>query len=182
VDYGPKIPEHRAKLAAEQAIQDSGVPWTFFRPTYFTNTLPRHIQGRFVVMLGRQRQVLHPVCAEDFAAQVARAFATPGAANREFYIYGPQALTLHSALGIYQQTVVPDRRLITIPLPVMAAIDRIFMGGKLASNLQIMRLLARLGEHGGPGPANELLGAPTTAVEAWCRGQAGASGGNGMQP
>jgi NADH dehydrogenase len=71
VDYGPKIAEHRAKLAAEQAIQDSGVPYTFFRPTYFTNTLPRHVQGRIIVMLGRQRHVLHPVCAEDFAAQVA---------------------------------------------------------------------------------------------------------------
>ena len=129
VDYGPKIAEHRAKLAAEQAIQDSGVPYTFFRPTYFTNTLPRHVQGRVVVMLGRQRQVLHPVCAEDFAAQVARAFATPAAANRDFYIHGPQPLTLRQALGIYRQIVVPDRRLITVPLPVMSAIDRLFMGG-----------------------------------------------------
>ncbi len=181
VDYGPKIAEHRAKLAAEQAIQDSGVPWTLFRPTYFTNTLPRHVQGQFVVMLGRQRQVLHPVCAEDFAAQVGRAFTTPAAANRDFYIHGPQPLTLHRALSIYQQTVVPDRRLITIPLPVMAAIDRLFMGGKLAPNLQIMRLLARLGEHGDPGPANELLGTPTTTVGDWCRAQAGSSGRNGPQ-
>lgn len=179
VDYGPKIAEHRAKLAAEQAIQGSGVPWTFFRPTYFTNTLPRHVQGKVVVMLGRQRQVLHPVCAEDFAAQVARAFATPAAANRDFYIHGPQPLTLHRALGIYRQIVVPDRRLITIPLPVMSAIDRIFMGGKLAPNLAIMRLLARLGEHGDPGPANELLGAPTTTVEAWCREQLSAADANG---
>jgi uncharacterized protein YbjT (DUF2867 family) len=181
VDYGPKIAEHRAKLAAEQAIEGSGVPWTFFRPTYFTNTLPRHVQGRFVVKLGRQRQVLHPVCAEDFAAQVARAFVTPAAANRDFYIHGPQALTLRSALGIYQQTVVPDRRMITVPLPVMSAMDRLFMGGKLAPNLQIMDLLARLGEQGDPGPANELLGAPATTVEAWCRGQIPASGANGGQ-
>jgi NADH dehydrogenase len=181
VDYGPKIAEHRAKLAAEQAIEGSGVPYTFFRPTYFTNTLPRHVQGRFVVMLGRQRQVLHPVCAEDFAAQVARSFATPAAANRDFYIHGPQALTLRRALGIYQRAVVPDRRLFTIPLPVMSAMDRLFMGGRLAPNLQIMRLLASLGEHGDPGPANELLGAPTTTVDAWCRAQAGSSGGNGTQ-
>jgi uncharacterized protein YbjT (DUF2867 family) len=88
VNYGPKIAEHRAKLAAEQAIQDCGVPYTFFRPTYFTNTLPRHVQGPMVVALGRQRKVLHPVCAEDFAAQVARALATPAAANRDFFIHG----------------------------------------------------------------------------------------------
>lgn len=181
VDYGPKIAEHRAKLAAEQAIQDSGVPYTFFRPTYFTNTLPRHVQGRVVVMLGRQRQVLHPVCAEDFAAQVARAFATPAAANRDFYIHGPQPLTLRQALGIYRQIVVPDRRLITVPLPVMSAIDRLFMGGKLAPSLQIMGLLARLGEHGDPAPANELLGTPTTTVEDWCRAQLPLSSVNGAQ-
>jgi uncharacterized protein YbjT (DUF2867 family) len=179
VDYGPKIPEHRAKLAAEQAIQDSGVPYTFFRPTYFTNTLPRHVQGPVIVALGRQRRLLHPVCAEDFAGQVARAFATAAAANREFYIHGPEALTLRQALGIYQRNITPGKPLVTIPLPVMAGIDHAFMGGKLAPNLQIMRLLARLGERGDPAPANELLGAPDTTVEAWCRAQVSTPDENG---
>lgn len=63
---------------------------------------------------------------------------------------GPEQLTLHQALAIYRRIVAPDKRLVTIPLPVMATIDRIFMGGKLAPNLQIMRLLARLGERGDP--------------------------------
>ena len=181
VQYGSKIPEHRAKLAAEEAIQAAGVPYTFFRPTYFTNTLPRHAQGPMIVVLGRQRRALHPVCAEDFAAQVARAFETPAAADREFYIHGPEELTLRQALGIYRQIVAPDKRLVTIPLPVMSAIDRLFMGGKLAPNLQIMRLLARLGERGDPTAANELLGAPTTTVEAWCRAQVAAPYANGPQ-
>jgi uncharacterized protein YbjT (DUF2867 family) len=170
--YGPKIPEHRAKLAAEQAIQESGVPYTFFRPTYFTNTLPRHVQGPVLVALGRQRRPLHPVCAEDFAVQVARAFATPAAANRDFSIHGPEQLTLHQALHTYQRIVAPDKRLVTIPLPAMTTIDRVFMGGKLAPNLQIMRLLARLGERGDPTTTTDLLGAPTTTVAAWCHAQA----------
>jgi NADH dehydrogenase len=171
-EYGPKIPEHRAKLAAEQAIEASGVPYTFWRPTYFTNTLPRHVQGPVLVALGRQRRPLHPVCAEDFAKQVARAFEVPEAANRDFYVHGPEAMTLRQALGIYRRIVAPDKRLVTIPLPVMSTIDRLFMGGKLAPNLQIMRLLARLGERGDPTATNELLGAPTTIVEAWCRARA----------
>lgn len=178
VEYGPKIAEHRAKLAAEQAIQDSGVPYTFWRPTYFTNTLPRHVQGSAIIALGRQRRALHPACAEDFADQVARAFATP-AANREFYVYGPEELTLRQALGIYRTIIAPDKRLVTIPLPVMSIIDRLFMDSKLDPNLQIMRLLARIGEHGDPTAANELLGAPTTTVEDWCRAQAAAPGESG---
>jgi NADH dehydrogenase len=171
-EYGPKIPEHRAKLAAEQAIQESGVPYTFFRPTYFTNTLARHVQGPLLVALGRQRRTLHPVCAEDFAVQVSHAFATPAAANRDFYIHGPEQLTLHQALDTYHRIVAPDKRLVTIPLPVMATIDRLFMGGELAPNLQIMRLLARLGERGDPTAATDLLGAPTTTVQTWCHTQA----------
>lgn len=168
VPYGPKIPEHRAKLAAEEAIEASGVPYTFFRPTYFTDTLPRHLQGPILVALGRQRRVLHPVSADDFAHQVTRAFATTDAENREFFVHGPQALTLHQALQIYRRIVWPDRRLVTIPLPAMSVIDRLFMGGRLAPNLEIMSLLARVGEQGDPTPANELLGAPATTVEAWC--------------
>lgn len=54
-----------------------------------------------------------------------------------------------------------------------------FMGRKLAPNLQIMRLLARLGEQGDPGLANELLGAPTTTVEAWSRARLPAPDANG---
>jgi hypothetical protein len=63
----------------------------------------------------------------------------------------------------------------------MSAIDRLFMGGKLAPNLQIMRLLARLGERGDPTAANELLGAPTTTVDAWCRAQVASPYANGPQ-
>ena len=54
------------------------------------------------------------------------------------------------------------------------------MGGKtVASDLQIIRLLARLGERGDPNPANELLGAPTMTVETSCHAKAPSSGGKG---
>ena len=47
------------------------------------------------------------------------------------------------------------------------------------SGLQVMRLLARIGEHGAPAAANELLGAPATTVEAWCHAQLPASEATG---
>ena len=115
VPYGPKIPEHRAKLAAEEAIQESGVPYTFFRPDLLHQHPAPPRPGSCLVALGRQRRSLHPVCAEDFAVLVAHAFATSAAANREFFIHGPQALTLRQALEIYRRIVAPDKRLVTIP-------------------------------------------------------------------
>jgi uncharacterized protein YbjT (DUF2867 family) len=39
--YGPKIPEHRAKIAAEDAIRACGVPYVIFRPTWEESSLRR---------------------------------------------------------------------------------------------------------------------------------------------
>lgn len=167
-DYGPRIAEHEAKLAAEQAIEDSGVPYTFLRPTYFIDNLPRHVQGRVAVLLGRQRRLLHPLAAEDFAGMVARALTSEDAAGRDFYLQGPEPITLKEALRLYVTLVAPGTRLVTVPLPVMRAVDRFVLHGELRANLDIMGLLARLGERGDPEPARRVLGPATTTVRDWC--------------
>jgi len=166
--YGEPIPEHRAKLAAERAIEASGVPYTFFRPTYFIDNLPRHVQGRVAILFGRRHRLLHPVAAQDYAAMVARALSTAAAADRELYVQGPEPLTLAEALRLYCAWVVPGTRLVRVPFSVMSLIDRVAMGGRLRASLDVMALLSRLGERGDAGPANALLGAPTTTVRAWC--------------
>ena len=170
-DYGEKIPEHRAKLAAEEAIRKTGVPHVVFRPTYFTDNLPRHVQGRWAVVLGRPRP-LHMVVAADFARMVSRAFQVPDIANRDLFIHGPQAVTVAEALGVYCSLVDPDKRVVTIPLRLMRLLDRLFMRGALRANLDLMALLERLGERGDPTEADRLLGAPATTVREWCEQQA----------
>ena len=173
--YGSKLPEHQAKLLAEQAIRASGVPYTFFRPTYFMDNLPRHLQGRVAVVLGRRQPPLHMVAASDFAHMVCRAFRTPEAANRDFFIHGPEAVTIPAALGLYCKLVEPGTRVVTVPLGIMSLAGRLVMGGRLRANLQLMRLLQRLGERGDPADAVRLLGASTTTVGQWCRQQTGAA-------
>ncbi len=165
--YGQKIPEHAAKVAAEQAIRTSGVPFVFFRPTYFMDNLGRHIQGRRAVALGRPRP-LHMVAASDFATMVSRAFRAPDVAGCDLAIHGPEPVTIAEALRVYCRAVEPDTRVVTVPLGVMKGIDRVFMGGKLRANLELMALLQRLGEQGDPAEANRLLGAPATTVRQWC--------------
>ncbi len=96
-----QISGDRAKYRAEQAICRSGVPYTIFKPTYFMETLPRHIQGSLAVVLGRQPHPLHMVAASDFARMVSRAFRTPEAANRSFFVHGPEGITIPDALRLY---------------------------------------------------------------------------------
>jgi uncharacterized protein YbjT (DUF2867 family) len=72
----------RAKSSAEHAIAASGVPYTIFRPTYFMETLPRHICGQRATVLGRQRHSFHMLAAENFAAMVSRALSTDRATDQ----------------------------------------------------------------------------------------------------
>jgi uncharacterized protein YbjT (DUF2867 family) len=169
--YGPRIAEHQAKIAAEDAIRASGVPYVIFRPTYFMDSLPRHVQGSFAVTIGRP-QPLHMVAASDFGAMVSRAYDLPKIADSELAVYGPEPVTIQEALRHYRDIVQPSLRCLTVPIPAMAAANGLFMGGKLSSTLQLMRLLERVGERGDPSDAWQLLGAPTTTVREWCERQA----------
>jgi uncharacterized protein YbjT (DUF2867 family) len=169
-NYGSKIPEHTAKMAAEDALRASGVSHIIFRPTYFMENLPRHVQGRMAITIGHPKP-LHMVAAGDFAALASQAHQLPEVTSQELVVYGPQELTIQEALRCYGDIVRQERRCITVPIPVMAAANRVFMGGKLTGTIQLMRLLQRIGERGDPTIADRLLGKPETTLVHWCRQQ-----------
>ena len=178
--------ESRVKLAAEQAIRRSGVPFTIFKPTYFMETLPRHVQGRRAVAIGWRQPTLHMMAGDDFGRMVAAAFRTPEAADRELFVQGPEAVTIPDALRVYCSTAEPDKRAVTPPLPVMAVADRLFMGGELRRTIDLMRLMRRSARSAIPPKANRILGAPTTTLVDWCQQRQGQSdrgaAGHGRQP
>ena len=165
------IPGDRAKYRAEQAICRSGVPYTIFKPTYFMETLPRHVLGNLAIVLGRQPHPLHMVAAGDFARMVSRSFQIPAAANRTFFVHGPEAITIPDALRLYCSLVEPAKRVVSLPLGFMSVVDALFMRGELRSTLQLMRVMQRVGERGDPFEANEVLGAPAITLRRWCEQQ-----------
>ena len=163
-----EIPGDRAKYRAEQAIHRSGVPYTIFKPTYFMETLPRHVQGRLAIVLGRQPHPLHLVAASDFARMVSWSFKTPEAANRHFFVHGPEGITIPDALRIYCSLLEPGKRIVSMPLWFMSAVDALLMRAQLRGTIQLMRVMQRVGQRGDPSEANEVLGAPTTTLRQWC--------------
>jgi uncharacterized protein YbjT (DUF2867 family) len=168
VAEGAETPGDRAKFRAEQAIRQSGVSYTIFKPTYFMETLPRHIRGKLAIVLGRQTHPLHMVAARDFAQMVSRSFQTPEAANRHFFIHGPEAITIPDALRLYCSLVEPGKRVVSMPLWFMSIVDKLFMGRQLRGTLQLMRVMQRVGERGDSSETDKALGAPTTTLHQWC--------------
>jgi uncharacterized protein YbjT (DUF2867 family) len=131
-------------------------------------TLPRHVQGRLAIVLGKQPYPLHMVAAGDFARMVSRSFRTPEAANRTFFVHGPEAITIADALRLYCSLVEPGKRVVSMPLGFISVVDALFMRGQLRSTIQLMRVMQRVGERGDPSGANEVLGARTTTLRQWC--------------
>jgi len=170
-EVGSAVLDDHAKRSVEQALQQSGIPSTIFKPTYFMDTLPKQLQGKRAMILGKQPHPLHLVAASDFGRMVSRAFQVPEAANKIFYIQGPEALTMAEALHLYCRMLEPKMRVTTIPLWLMSVVDTLFLGRKMHRTLQIMQVLQRSGEFGDPSEANRLLGAPTTTLRAWCEQQ-----------
>jgi NADH dehydrogenase len=163
--------DDRAKSEVEQALHQSGLSFTIFRPTYFMDNLPKHVQGKRALLLGKQPHPVHLVAASDFGRMVSRAFQEPLAANKIFYIQGPEALTLEEALRLYCSLLKPGTPVTTIPLWVMSALDMLFLGKQMRRTLQMTQMLQRYGEFGDPSEANRILGTPTTTLRAWCEQQ-----------
>jgi NADH dehydrogenase len=161
----------QAKGSVEQALQQSGISSTIFRPTYFMDNLPKHLQGKRAMLLGKQPHPLHLVAASDFGRMVSRAFQEPEASNKTFYVQGPEALTLEEALHLYCSLLKPEAKVTTIPLWLMSVVDRLLLGNKMRRTLNMMQVLRHNGELGDPSEANRILGAPTTTLRAWCEQQ-----------
>src|SRR5258708_9738304 len=163
-EVGSAVLDDHAKGRVEQALHQSGLSFTIFKPTYFMDTLPKQLQGKRALILGKQPHPLHLVAASDFGRMVSRAFQVPEAANKIFYIQGPEALTMGEALHLYCRMLEPKTLWTTSPLWVMSVVDTLFLGKKMRRTLQIMQVLQRSGEFGDPSEANRLLGTPTMSI------------------
>jgi hypothetical protein len=134
-------------------------------------TLDKSFRGPFALIVGRHPHPFHMVAAADFARMVSAAYARPEAANKVFFIHGPQAYTWHQALKRYCALARPGYRIITLPFWLAEIIARVGRRAELRAALPFLRYIARIGERGDPTEANALLGTPTITLEEWCRQQ-----------
>lgn len=163
----------RAKLAAEDAVRASGVPFTILRCPMFMETLRQFVRDGMAVIMGRQPHPWHWIAASDYAALVVRALELPEAAGKVLHVRGPQALTLEAALEVYRKICAPEAKLMRMPF-WMARVMGLMPGRRELRRvaLPLMTYFSRVTEVGDPGEANALLGAPSTTLEAWCRQRA----------
>jgi uncharacterized protein YbjT (DUF2867 family) len=164
----------KTRFEAELAIQESGVPYTIFRASWFMESLNRLVHGKVALAIGRHPQPFHWIAAEDYARMVSRAYATPAAANKTLFVYGPQAYTMHEALRMYCTSAHPDVRVLPMPFWFTDIVARLGRRHELQAALPFFRYCeqVKIREAGDPAEANALLGVPTTTLAQWSAQQA----------
>jgi len=90
---------HRTKWRAEEAVRQSGIDWTIFRPSIifgagdeFISVLAHMIRRSPVVpVLGDGTYRLQPIAVEQVAEGFVRALRTPSSVGQTYEVGGPQA-------------------------------------------------------------------------------------------
>ena len=130
-----------------------------------------YIRGKRASVIGKQPHHLHWLAAGDYANMVSKAFRLPEAANKRFFILGPEAWTMSEALQKYCSLVHPGIEVSSMPIWLLSLIGKVSFNRDLQFIAELMRFFDKVGEGGDPAEANELLGAPTTTLEQWCEAQ-----------
>ena len=160
-----------AKVKAEKALIDSGVPYTVMRPSWFFETLPHFVQDGRAAILGKQPMKIHWLAASDYAAQVSNAFRSQEAASKCFYNLGPEKLTMTEALQIYCDRIYDGMKAREIPFWIAKLFAYLTGYKKLKLAIPFFEYFAVQDENVDSSTADSLLGKNSTTISEWLDNQ-----------
>jgi NADH dehydrogenase len=123
------VPYFTSKWAMEQAVLQSGLEYTIFRPSFVFGrdggALPTFLkQVRYspvVTVIGSGLQRIQPIWVEDVAEFFSRGVDQPQAANRTFEIGGPDVVTWNELYLKIAKVLGKRRKLVHVPASVARA-------------------------------------------------------------
>ncbi len=117
----------RLKFATEQYLEASGLSWTILRPTAFMDFWAAQVgdpvlsTGRTTIF-GRGENPLNFVAVRDVARFAVLALEDPRARGRVLEIGGPENLTMHQVVEVFERRLGRPATVKHVPLPVMRAL------------------------------------------------------------
>ncbi|MGB6362789.1 MAG: hypothetical protein WBG64_08995, partial [Thermoanaerobaculia bacterium] len=125
-----------------------------------------------VFVFGKPERRWHFVAIQDLARMVVESYRRPEAANKPFYVHGPEALTVLEAQRSYCRVLHPEiRSFRSTPYWMLRLIARLSHDAQMRTGVEMVSYLEKVGERGDPTEANAILGAPEITLERWLRMQ-----------
>ena len=158
------------KFRTEQMIMQSGIPYYIFRPTWFFESLGMFIRNGKASVLGNLTDRYHWLAADDLGLMVANAYATAGAENKIYYVYGPERYTMKEMLEKYCRALHPEIKTVTttplLPLKIIAFLTR---NRQLKFAASLFGYFEKVREPEVPEADLALLNRPATDFDTWIR-------------
>lgn len=156
------------KLEAEKAIRGSGVAYSIFCPTWPMEQIARFARGGKPTLMGKQPLPIHFFAAADLARMVSKTYQLEEAKNKRFYTYGPEAMTMKSALERYCAKFYPQVEKVSVmPIWLAKLLGTLTGNEMLRFTSGLMGYFDKTPETGDPSEANQILGAPTITLDEW---------------
>ncbi len=177
-DPGSRIELFRAKGQAEQAARESGMAWTFIRPTAYLETWLGIVGGPLVttgktMVFGRGRNPINFVSAFDVARHVQLAIEDPEMRGCILDVPGPKNLTIEELIRLVEAVSGRTAKVSHVPrlaLPILSSAIRPFnamRAGQMGAAL--MMDTADMAVDGAVIRAAQPSIAMTDALEVACR-------------
>lgn len=120
---GQTQPWFQAKLMAERAVRESGIPYTIFRPSWVYGAEDRSLNKfatfarllPFIPVIGNGQTRVQPVFVGDLARAVAASVTLQVAVNQTYDVGGPQELTMDEIITTMLQTMGKRKPLVHHP-------------------------------------------------------------------
>ncbi|MBE9586234.1 NAD(P)H-binding protein [Mucilaginibacter sp. JRF] len=162
------LPFIEAKYKSEQLIKASGIPYMIFRPSWFMESLPLMIQDGKPKIMGKQPLKLQWIASEDFGKLLVNGYQNSDCFNREYNVFGPEALTLNEALEKYIKVKLSDNSRITnTPFWLLKIIAFVSRNKQLNQTIPLFEFFEKTKEVGSPDTVNRFLGKPNTTLQQW---------------
>ena len=162
------FPMVNGKFLAEQAIRESGIPFTIFCPTWVMEILPKFVNQGRAAIFGRQPCPYHWVAADDLARMVSTAYEFAEAGNKRLWIHGPEPIQMQEALQRYCTKFHPGiKQVSSMPFWLVNLMAMLTRSPELKGAGEMMSYFEKVGEMGDPAEANDLLGAPEITLDRW---------------
>jgi uncharacterized protein YbjT (DUF2867 family) len=156
------------KIDAEKAIRESGVAYTILCPTWPMEQVARFARNGKPSLIGKQPLPVHFIAAADLARMVSKAYQLDEAKNKRFYVYGPVAMTMKTALERYCAEIHPEvEKISVIPIWLAKLLGTLTGNEMLKFASGLMSYFDKTPEGGDPTEAKQILGAAATSLEAW---------------
>ncbi len=129
----PRFGYFEAKWQAEKAVEQSGIPWTIFRPSVifgpgdgFVTTLANLIKtAPLIPVVGAGRSLFQPIAAQEVAAAYVRALDDPTTAGHIYELGGGKTYTYEGLLDALSERLGVSKRKVHVPTGLMKAVVRL---------------------------------------------------------